>query len=147
MRVRFPEWDGALALHRSEYCPSADWRSSAGSIASIETDTVSPGATGGRYWLPCEAVPLHFPLNSCRWGSCCPPQWQKSSPVGDPEEACGSWKFVLAQKRGPTRWSRFLLSCWLELSHMTSKQWSSLLFADTVRQPFASNVSIQACLK
>lgn len=102
MRVWVPEQGRALALHRSDYCPSADQRSSAGSIASIGIDTSLWEQLVEGIALLREAASLHFPLNSCRWGSCCHPQQQKSSPVEDSKESCGSWKVVLAQKPNAT---------------------------------------------
>lgn len=64
MRVQLPDCGGALALHRSKYWPLADWRSSIGSIMSIETATVSPRATGGRccasMWGCASRIPTEF---------------------------------------------------------------------------------------
>lgn len=101
MRVWVPEQGRALALHRSDYCPSADQRSSAGSIASIGIDTSLWEQLVEGIELLHEAASLHFPLNSCRRESY-HPQQQKSSPVEDSKEACGSWKVVLAQKPNAT---------------------------------------------
>lgn len=61
MRVWLPEQDGALALHRSECCPSADRRSSAGSTASTGADTASLGVIGGRYCTSVGACASPFP--------------------------------------------------------------------------------------
>lgn len=69
MRVWLPERDGALALHRSEYCPSADRRSSAGSIASTGIDPVSLGATGGRYCAPAQGCASPFPIEFLQGGA------------------------------------------------------------------------------
>lgn len=82
MILCLPEQDEALALDRSEYCPSGDQKSFDGSTASIGIDAVSPGATGGRYCASMQGCASPFPIELLQAGELLPSSEAEVQPRG-----------------------------------------------------------------